>query len=70
MASCILVNHEGARDADNWESEGEDVGKGTVADESGLSSDSSLFLAHIIYLSLWGQGASCEINERQSVGRR
>lgn len=49
------------------EREGEEVGNDRRRD---LSSDCSLFLAHIIYLSLWGQEASCEMNERQSVGRR
>ena len=47
--------------------EGEEMGKGRITD---LSSDCSLLLAHMIYLSLWGQEASCEMNERQSVGRR
>lgn len=41
-------------------------GGGAVTDEEGAR----CFLAHIIYLCLWGQEASCEMNERQSGGRR
>ncbi len=66
-----FVNHEGAVDGDKW---GAEKGKKGKIEESEMKRPLfrlfSLFLAYMIYLSLWGQEASCEMNERQSVGRR
>lgn len=40
--------------------------KSAVTDEE----SACCFLAHIVYLCLWGQEASCEMNERQQSGGR